>query len=564
MALTSPKGYPLEHIDGNTGSMSYWAGLFGRVGSDLDSLRTSAQSASGIAGVGAAITAARTDADELVAALGPDIAEAELLQGVIQRYADAWESSAKHANDLVDDIESAHTAWSTAADEAQRAGLTALWASRSGPEDEAATANADARDAIEARDSAKTALDELWTQFEGLYEQWDAAYDTALAELAGGSGSQLTSSARDLLDEMLAANSAADVLALWNAHPELHAELSEREPGIIGNLDGIPYEVRAAVNLEQLTQLRNSQPGGALGDQIEGLWKALATGPPPPLLISFDPSGSEQVTAALAYGDLVNATDINVLVPGMNSQVGGIGEWGTTARDLNSAGPGLASIVWFGYDSPNETEEPAMDRARDGAAALRSFLLGLGAVQPSADVAVIAHSYGSTTAALAIGSSADALGVDKFIAVGSAGFPSDADVLANLQNAPGLQMYATLSDNDLWARVGRDTSWLGEHGTVPETLPGVIEFGSDGGYAENGDSLAATPGHGAHGGANGVPWQSDARDGYLMSGSESFYNIQQIILTGEPGTQMDGAGSQGGAWDLPDWIPTTEDRRYHL
>lgn len=39
-----------------------------------------------------------------------------------------------------------------------------------------------------------------------------------------------------------------------------------------------------------------------------------------------------------------------------------------------------------------------------------------------------------------------------------------------------------------------------------------------------------------------------------MEGSESFYNIQQIILTGEPGTEMDGEGSESGFWDLPDWL----------
>ncbi|SDQ76750.1 alpha/beta hydrolase [Microbacterium sp. cf332] len=554
MTLTSPnRGYPLERLEGNAGSMSWWSSAFGRVAGSLGELRTATQAATELPGVGAAIIAARADAQEVVGAIAGEIAEAELLAGVMQRYADAFATSAEQANSLIDDVESAHAVWQSAAGQAEQAGLAALWTSRSGEADEVRQANDDARDAVAARDAAQRDLAELWAQYEALYTSWDEAYDAALAELAAGAGSTLTSESRSLLDQLLAADSPAEVLALWLAHPELHSEIEAAHPDIIGNLDGIPYDVRARVNAERLAQLYEADLPGELGDQIDALWNTLAHGPPPPQLISFDPDGSDQVTAAFAYGDLGTATDINVLVPGMNSNVAGMGEWGETARALNSAGPGLATVVWFGYDSPSEIEEPSMDRAHDGAAALRSFLLGIDAVHPAAETAVIAHSYGSTTAALAIGSQPDALGVDQFIAVGSAGFPSDPQVLSNLQNAEGLQMYATLSENDAWARIGRDTSWGGAHGTVPETLPGVTEFGSDGGYAADGQHLTPTGGHSAHGGGNG-PLPSADGDGYLVEGSESLYNIGQIVVTGEPGTEMDGAGSERGFWDLPDWL----------
>ncbi|MDN8548742.1 alpha/beta hydrolase [Microbacterium sp. NM3R9] len=553
MSLTSPnRGYPLERLEGSAGSMSWWSGAFSRVAGSLGDLRTTVQSATDLDGVGAAITAARADAQEVANGLAAEIAEAELLAGVLQRYADAFSSSAEAANRLIDDIESAHAAWSSAAADAEDAALSALSTSRSGEPADVRRANDAAQDAVATRDAAAGDLADLWEQFENHYSAWDTAYDAALAELAGGAGPALTSEARSLLDQLLAADTPQAVLELWLAHPELHDEIARAHPDIIGNLDGIPYDVRARVNRERLEALRATNPGGALGDDVAALWEELTDGPPFPLLISFDPGGSAQTTAALAYGDLASATDINVLVPGMNSSVAGIGEWGDSARALNNAGPGLATIAWFGYDSPNELEEPGMDRARHGAAALRSFLLGIDAVHPTAEKAVIAHSYGSTTAALAIGSRPDALRVDQFIAVGSAGFPSDPQVLSNLQNADDLRMYATLSENDAWARIGRDTSWGGAHGTVPETLPGVTEFGSDGGYA-GGEQLAPTPGHGAHEGGNG-PLPSGDGEGYLVQGSESFYNIQQIILTGEPGTEMDGDGSERGFWDLPDWL----------
>ncbi|WP_114588604.1 alpha/beta hydrolase [Microbacterium arborescens] len=553
MTLTSPnRGYPLERLEGNPGSMSWWSSAFSRVAGSLGELRTTVQSATDLDGVGASIRSARSKAQEVASALAAEIAEAELLAGVLQRYADAFSSSAEAANRLIDDIESAHASLASASAAADEAGLNALWTSRSGEPADVRRANDAAQDAVAARDAAARDLADLWEQFESHYSAWDAAYDAALAELAGGAGPAMTSQAQNLLDQLLAADTPQAVLELWLAHPELQDEIARAHPDIIGNLDGIPYDVRGRINRERLEALYNSNLTGEFGDQIDALWNTLVQGAPPPLLVSFDPDGSAQVTAALAYGDLATATDINVLVPGMLSNVTGMGEWGDSARALNAAGSNIASVVWFGYDSPTVAEEPSMQRANDGAPALRAFLLGLDAVHPAAEKAVIAHSYGSTTAALAIGSRPDALGVDQFIAVGSAGFPSDPQILSNLQNAEGLRMYATLSENDAWARIGRDTSWGGAHGTVPETLPGMTEFGSDGGRAD-GEDLAPTPGHAAHSGGNG-PLPSGDGEGYLVEGSESFYNIQQIILTGEPGTEMDGEGSESGFWDLPDWL----------
>ena len=40
---------------------------------------------------------------------------------------------------------------------------------------------------------------------------------------------------------------------------------------------------------------------------------------------------------------------------------------------------------------------------------------------------------------------------------------------------------------------------------------------------------------------------------YLEPGSESFYNIGEIIVTGEPGTERDGEGSTQGFWDEKNW-----------
>lgn len=543
MTLTSPnRGYPLERIEGSAGSMAWWSGLFTRVADKLGELRESAQLAADLPGAGQSITAARADATELVGAIAPDIVEAELLSGVLRRYADAYDAHARPAGALIDDIEAAHAEWSrlnATADHAGRAAMSAAYGDDQAAIDSATEA---ATEAIAGRDAAKEALDALWVEYEGYYGDWDAAYDAALAELAAGTGVALTPDARDLLDELLAADSAQDVLDLWNAHPELHEELSTAHPEIIGNLDGVPWDVRARVNEARLEDMRDTEPDGARRDELEAIWRAIqAGGEPTPHLISFDPTGSEQVTAALAYGDLATASEINSLVPGMNSSVGDMQAWGESAKELNASIPDdSATVLWFGYDSPNLLEEPGMSRAEDGAAALSSYLRAVRTLSPDADVNVIAHSYGSTTAALAIGSRPDGLGVTSFIAVGSAGFPNDPVVSENLSNGQPPQVYATISEDDAVARIGRMTA--PNHSASPEAMGGVTVFDSDGGIDATGGRLDASTGHGALG-----------PGAYLEPGSESFYNISEIIRTGQPGTERGGEGSTQGFWDAENW-----------
>lgn len=543
MTLTSPnRGYPLERLEGNSGSMAYWSSLFTRVADRLGDLRTAVQSAHDLPGLGRAVTAVRTDASDLSGLLPADIAEAQLLAGVMQRYADAFDAHAKPANDLIDDIETAHAEWSRLNLAADHAGRAAMSAAYGDDQDKIDDTNDAVTEAIGDRDAAKEALDELWTQYEGYYGDWDTAYAAALSELAGGSGTVLTNEARDLLDALLAATSPEDIYRLWLEHPELQDEIAKSHPEIIGNLDGIPWDVRATVNKARLDELLETEPEGPHRDELEAIVRALnAGGTPPPNLISFDPDGSEQVTAAIAYGDLSTASEINTLIPGMKGNVEDLMSWGESAKALNeSVGPGSATVVWFGYDTPELLEEPDMARAEDGAAALRSYLLAVRALSPEADVNVIAHSYGSTTAALAIGSQPDGLGVTSFIAVGSAGFPNDPTVVENLTNGKPPQIYATISEDDAVARVGRATA--PGHPVSPERLPGTTVFDSDGGVDASGGNLPSATGHDALG-----------PGAYLEPGSESFYNVSEIIQTGEPGTERGGEGSTQGFWDANNW-----------
>lgn len=543
MTLVSPnRGYLLERIEGDTGTMSWWAGQLTRVRDGLDELRDAATTAQALPGVGKAVTSVRTDAADLLAALAPDIAEAEHVSRVIETYADAHDRYAAPANAMIEEIELAHAYWAQAQDAADDAGRAALAAAYGTSALAIDATTALATEAIEVRDAAAQALDALWAEYERHHSGWDAAYGAALAALAAGANSTLTPQERTFLESLLAGGDPAEVLRVWRAHPELQDDLATAHPDIIGNLDGIPYDVRAQANRSHLESLLAGELPADRRDDLEAIMRALnAEGLPRPALISFDPDGSAQVTAAIAHGDLSTASEINSLVPGMNSTVHDLASWGASARELNaSVGPDAATVVWFGYDSPDLLEEPRMGRAIDGAAAFGSYLDGMRALSPDADINVIAHSYGSTTAAFAIGSQPDGHGVTAFIAVGSAGFPDDETVRQNLSDSRATQVYATISEDDVTARIGRATA--PGHPVAPEHLPGVTVFDSDGGVSRTGEDLPAATGHGALG-----------PGAYLEPGSESFYNVAEIIRTGEPGTERQGEGSTSGFWDAGNW-----------
>ena len=544
MTLVSPmRGYALVRLDGDIGTMEWWALRFTRLGDRLDDLSTSASSASGLPGVGQAVTAVRRDALRLVGDIGAGLEEAALLGRVLADYAAAHDLHASRANALIDDIEAAHAKWSVLDQDAADARALAAAMDAGGADEALLTATQTvATEAAEALLLAEEALSALWAEYERHRGDWEDAYDAALAALVGTMASPLRGAAGDVLARMMGADDPAEVLALWKAHPELHDQLLAARPDVIGNLDGIPYDVRDTANRERLDDLLATEPDGPRRDELKAIRRALeAEGSPRPALISFDPDGADQTTAAIAHGDVMTAYEISTLVPGMNGNVGDLYAWGESARALNRAvGPGSAAVVWFGYDTPDLLEEPGMSRAEDGAVLLASYLRGLRDVVPGAEVNVVAHSYGSTTAALAIGSAPDGLGVTSFVAVGSAGFPDDEDVLANLDAVGAPRIYATISEDDGIARIGRGTAF--GHGVSPERLPGVTVFDSDGGVDAAGGSLPAATGHSALG-----------PGAYLEPGSESFYNVSQIIRTGEPGTERDGAGSTKGFWDASNW-----------
>jgi pimeloyl-ACP methyl ester carboxylesterase len=136
------------------------------------------------------------------------------------------------------------------------------------------------------------------------------------------------------------------------------------------------------------------------------------------------------------------------------------------------------------------------DRAKAGGEALARDLRSWTAIRDGEDASlnVVAHSYGTTTAAYALASRG--VQVDAFVSLGSAGIPASIGSARDLQVA---RMFAGQAQNvipaiedgagDQWAWVGRSGS--GGHDPMDPQF-GAIRFGTDG---DSGNDLHKVTGH---------------------------------------------------------------------
>lgn len=564
MSLTSPnRGWPLERIEYDSGQLE-------SIHRDVSELIHAAGNARivlhniqlGLEGRGESIRRVKSASGALSAGIDPTAARLVRIADVVRVYGDAVTKYGRTANDLIDDIEQAHREAQDAETSLGAAESEHARVEGSGDPTAAVRANASVTDAEGALSDAQNKLDELWGQWEAAYGHWDDAYGDAVAALAnvGGraSGPSLGASALAAIDALANADSPAEVSRIWDELTEAQRDsLRRSHPEFIGNLEGVPYLERFLANRAVYDATVTAGPyGEPLDSQLKRLGVELDRFDGQ--LLAFHPFEQPQATAAVMYGvritdehgnridPLEGITNVNVLVGGMFSSLEDLKAWGESARNLNDFaegygnGVGSATIAWYGYDSPDLLSEHTMGSATEGAATLTQILRGLDTeVSTGVTTSVIGHSYGSTTAFLAVGAAEDNLGVDRLIAVGSAGVP-DGYHAGWTEDDPmdysGTEIFASRSPGDIVARYGEVSSF--GHGTDPESLRGAVGFESDGGDVPSLDGGTevglGTPGHAAHDGGNSVWgwWEQD--NGYLSRDSESFRNIANIVANGEP------------------------------
>ena len=374
-----------------------------------------------------------------------------------------------------------------------------------------------------------------------------------------------------ILERLKAAgpDNAADVAALWVSLGAATAVLlALKYPKIVGNLEGALYDSRDVANTKTLdadraalsARLEDLKEGSAEYTEVAAQLAALnevkkALGSrrddvPPRFLISLEyPDGIDSATpplAAVALGNLDTADNSTYLIPGMDTTVNdGLGTWTTNASEVYKLQKGMlegqgseesvAVVAWVGYETPTKQTVAGNEHAIAGAeklnAALDGYLAVQGATGNDAHLGMLAHSYGSTTAMLAL---VDNPGVDSLGVFGSAGQVSGTTV-----DIPDDQFYYVMGDYDIVAPIGQAMSGgksiLEQMGSPAGDYSGVqdprfdpsfinpdvqrIEGSRMEYYDDNGDLQYLEPAIGEWG-----------HGGYMDPGTSSLYNLSAAAL----------------------------------
>ncbi|AGW42061.1 hypothetical protein O159_21420 [Leifsonia xyli subsp. cynodontis DSM 46306] len=336
-------------------------------------------------------------------------------------------------------------------------------------------------------------------------------------------------------------------------------------PDLFGNVEGIPYAARDEANRralaaaiagmeKQIAGLRARVGDSSVVDgpllpgvlamkhtlrdaeeqlkALKNIRAALQTreGRASRFLIAL--TGDRPPLAAVAIGDLDTATTVSYAVPGMGTTTHGMTGWAKAAQNLYALLPVDSAVVaWIGYKTPPSPSVGDPDfgvlnvnRAVAGGTKLASTLGGLGAVRGGAlpRLSVVAHSYGTTTAAVAL--SQPGVRVDTFVTLGSAGLPDSVRSVADLNAGAVYSGHARdkflgeTESGDPWAWIGRDGSR--DH----RVNPLAPDFGSQAfGVETGGDSGSSVTDHG--------PLLSDdgPEAGYFDYETESLANTARAV-----------------------------------
>ncbi len=338
----------------------------------------------------------------------------------------------------------------------------------------------------------------------------------------------------DALAGLLDAPPAATAVTEWWGALDAasRAALRYASPELVGNLDGVPYTVRDRANrstlsstIDSLEQTVDSDAGRTVVENAKQQLKMLrsidaALGRSADqegtkrTLMTLDVTG--QGRAAIILGDLSKAEYVTYLVPGMFFTIENqMGDWVDAAVRLHdeqlswlavlgSSEATVATVAWIGYPTPNLTNVGGIENAYEGRDALAGAIMGLQALRGADEphVTVVAHSYGSTAALMAL--TEYDFEVDALAMVGSPGSPAK-------------------SVNELHVRDGN--VWVGEAAWDP--IPNSAYFGSDPGSASYGAKRM-----GVSGGRDPITAQllsaSFGHNEYFSPGTESMRNFALI------------------------------------
>ena len=293
----------------------------------------------------------------------------------------------------------------------------------------------------------------------------------------------------EVIGELSTSPPAAIDVATWWSHTPAVArdQLTVDLSGVVGNLEGVPYAQRDAANRAFLARTEHdiqaqldAGVGRAMEEELQGrlrmldaVEQSLRTGASGQhrSLVALDVTA--QGRAVIAVGDVTQADYVTFFVPGMYVGVAEqLVDWTGNAETslieqqawLDRLGQDgeVATIAWIGYHTPTVVNIAGLDLAYQGRDALTGSVQGLNAVRTlaagaAADperasspyVSIVAHSYGSTAAMLAL--QENDISVDALVLVGSPGSPAtNVDDL----KVTGQNVWVAAADTDPVPRSG--------------------------------------------------------------------------------------------------------------
>ncbi|TNM38559.1 hypothetical protein FHP29_15100 [Nocardioides albidus] len=412
---------------------------------------------------------------------------------------------------------------------------------------------------------------------EDLLRQAFEAADTLTEGLSGDGG--IGETARTAMQEPGAPGSGAtpaQVREWWEQLSDAEREaVIAAYPGIIGSADGLPAATRDQANRvlldDDLARLRAKEEDGTLSTaerrvlaNAEAARKALTKADgyvdptdgerPGGTLWLYDPAafgGDGRV--AVGVGDLDTATDVSVQVPGIMTEMSGVG--GNTDEAIrlyesaryNGDGSSVATLFWLGYDTPESPLDPATytpDRAADGGQRLADAVEGLRASRSDdpAHLTVIGHSYGSTATSYA--ATDHDLAADDVVLIGSPG-AGPADTAADFSVGAD-HVYDGRNSRDFVTLFGDEGAYHNPGGLGVD--PSSEDFGAQRFEAESVDRSSVV--------------NTDDHSRYYDHDSESLYNLGKIV--DGHGDEVNAAAHSYDPWYWgsvdPEWSrePTTD------
>ncbi len=326
---------------------------------------------------------------------------------------------------------------------------------------------------------------------------------------------------------------ASQVTGWWTSlSPGAQSAMMAASPSLVGNLDGVPFTARDQANrqllrttIAELNREVSSVSGRTVVESarqqlrmLQSIDAALDTGGAGPsrTLMTLDVTG--QGRAAIIVGDLNTADYVSYLVPGMFFTIENqMSDWVDAATRLydqerewldhfGDTTSTVATVAWIGYHTPNLTNVAGIDNALEGRDSLAHAIEGLQAIRTGNEpyLSVIAHSYGSTAALMAL--TEYNFQVDALAVVGSPGSPAKS--VAQLH----------VKDGNVW--VG-EAPW--------DPVPNSACFGSDPGAKSYGAKKL-----GVNGGLDSLTdvslQSSTGHNEYFSPGTESMRNFALLAI----------------------------------